>query len=95
MPSLAELDPRTRQSVRQAALAEIQLFRAQDEPGAIERLAEAGREGCQDADVGACVSDAMDEMAADLRERQRQLAAACGALGPVVRLMVGESERKE
>lgn len=88
MPSLNDLDPHTRLTVHQAALAEIQLFHAGDDPAAIERLAEAGREACPGADMSACVSDAMEAMAAELRERQRQMAAACGALGSVVRVMV-------
>lgn len=88
MPSLADLDPETRRQVRRTAIEEIDLFQAADDPRRIEALAEAGREGCAEGDVGAWVSAAQEEMAAELRARQRELAAACGALGSVVRLMV-------
>ena len=88
MPSLADLDPETLAQVRRAAVAEIDLFGAADDPRRIEDLARAGREGCAEGDVGAWVSQAQEEMAADLRQRQRELAAACGALGSVVRVMV-------
>ena len=88
MPSLADLDPETRARVRRAAVAEIDLFGAADDPRRIEALARAGREGCAEGDVGTWVSQAQEEMAAELRQRQRELAAACGALGSVVRMMV-------
>lgn len=88
MPRLADLDPETRARIHRAAVAEIELFQAGDDPRMIERLAEAGREGCGEDDAGAWVSEAQEQMAEDLRTRQRELAAACGALGSVVRLMV-------
>lgn len=88
MPHLADLDPKTLAEVRRAAVAEIDLFQAADDPRLIDRLAEAGREGCGEGDAGTWVSEAQEQMAEDLRRRQRELAAACGALGSVVRLMV-------
>jgi len=88
MQTLNDLDPDTRRLVRTAAVAEIQLFQAGDDPRMIEHLAQAGREGCAEGEVGAWVSQAQEEMAAELRARQRELAAACGALGSVVRVMV-------
>ena len=88
MPSLDHLDPDTRRQVRDAALAEIAWLQAGDDPGRIEQLARAGREGCAEGDVGAWVSEAQEQMAEELRTRQRELAAACGALGSVVRMMV-------
>ncbi|WGM39937.1 hypothetical protein [Caulobacter sp. NIBR1757] len=88
MPSLADLDPETRAQVHRAAIAEIDLFQAGDDPRMIEDLAAAGREGCGEGDVGAWVSEAQEQMAEDLRRRQQELAAACGALGSLVRLMV-------
>ncbi len=89
MPSLADLDPETRAQVRRTAVAEISHFGAAGDPALIERLAEAGREGCAEQEAGAWVSEAQEELAAELRERQRQMAAACGALGSLVRVMVG------
>lgn len=53
----------------------MDLFQAGDDPRLNEKLAEAGREGCSERDVGAWVS-------------QAQMAAAYGALGSVVRVMV-------
>ncbi len=88
MPSLADLDPETYAQVRRAAAEEIALFQAGDDPRMIEDLAAAGRAGCAEGAVGAWVSQAQEEMAADLRARQRELAAACGTLGSLVRLMV-------
>lgn len=88
MPRLADLDPETLAQIRRAAVAEIDLFQAGDDPRLIDRLAQAGREGCGEGDVGAWVSEAQEQMAEDLRRRQQEMAAACGALGAVVRLMV-------
>lgn len=88
MKSLSDLDPQTRALVQTIATAEITLFQAADDPARIEHLAQAGREGCAEGEVGAWVSQAQEEMAAELRARQRELAAACGALGSVVRVMV-------
>lgn len=88
MPHLADLDPETLAQVRRAAVAEIDLFGAADDPRLIEQLAEAGRQGCGEGEASAWVSEAQEQMAEDLRQRQRELAAACGALGSVVRLMV-------
>jgi len=88
MPRLADLDPETRARVHQTAVAEIALFQAGDDPRLIEHLARAGREGCAEGDAGTWVSEAQEQMAEELRTRQRELAAACGALGSVVRLMV-------
>ncbi|MDO9337746.1 MAG: hypothetical protein EON95_00840 [Caulobacteraceae bacterium] len=92
MSALKDLDPETRRTVERAALDEIALFGAADDPAAIESLARAGRCGVAEAgasfDLGDKVSDCQEEIAAELRTRQRELAAAVGALGAVVRMMV-------
>lgn len=91
MPSLSDLDPASREAVEAAALDEIHHFRAEGNPDAIVKLALAGREAEADPQgeaLSVLVSDSMEEMAADLRARQRDIIAAFGSLGAVARLMV-------
>lgn len=90
---LDDLPPEHRRVIEQAAAEEITRFGADGDPGAIERLAAAGRLSDWPTDEGRIlanlVSDAQLEIAAKLRQA-RAILSLFGGLGRAHKMAVRE-----
>lgn len=90
---LDEMRPEYRRVIEQAAVDEIAQFGAAGDPGAIERLAAAGRLASWPTDEGKIlanlVSDAQLEIAARLRQT-RAILSLFGGLGRAHKIAVRE-----